>query len=269
MTAAPQSRGARIVAWQRNVNNRGWENMVQSIDRTMTIIRVLISDEKPAWPISELADATGLPLSTLHRFLESMIKFGLVEQEPVTKHYKAGYTWMEIGFALHDKINFRHVARPIMEELAQEVEESIFLNMPAGFDSIPIEKVESPLKLRIDENLGERIPLTIGAPNRVILAHWKQTDMLKVVAKQLPAAQHQAFLEQLAVAKDAGYAISYGEKTEGTVAVAAPIIGFGHQPVAALSINAPSFRVPEERLSTLVEKVKQAAALITTRIGGL
>jgi IclR family acetate operon transcriptional repressor len=242
--------------------------MVQSIERTMKIIRVLISDEKPAWPISELADATGLPISTLHRFLESMIHYGLVEQEPVTKHYKAGYTWMEIGFILHDKINFRHVARPIMEELASEVEESIFLSIPTGFDSIPIEKVESPLKIRIDENLGERIPLTIGAPNKAILSHWKTAEVMKVVTKQLPPSEQQLFLDQLDAVKEMGYAISYGEKTEGTVAVAAPVIGYGNQIVAALSINAPSFRVPEDRLSFLIEKVKQKAAAISAKIGG-
>ncbi|EJL40519.1 IclR family transcriptional regulator [Brevibacillus agri] len=242
--------------------------MVQSIERTMKIIRVLISDEKPAWPISELADATGLPISTLHRFLDSMIQFGLVEQEPATKHYKPGYTWMEIGFILHEKLNLRAVARPFMEELANEVEESIFLNVPAGTDSMPIEKVESPLKIRIDENLGERIPLTIGAPSKMILAHAKAAEIAKVVSAQLPEQRQQAFVEQLAAAKQSGYAISYGEKTEGTMAVAAPVFGYGNQLVAALSINAPIFRVPEERLPQLIEKVKEKATAISARIGG-
>ncbi|GEB34625.1 MULTISPECIES: IclR family transcriptional regulator [Brevibacillus] len=242
--------------------------MVQSIERTMKIIRVLISDEKHAWPISELAEATGLPISTLHRFLESMIQFGLVEQEPVTKHYKPGYTWMEIGFILHEKLNLRSVARPFMEELANEVEESIFLNVLAGKDSMPIEKVESPLKIRIDENLGERIPLTIGAPSKMILAHSKAAEIEKIISEQLPAPSHEAFLEQLAAAKKGGYAISYGEKTEGTMAVAAPIFGYGNQLVAAISINAPIFRVPDERLPQLIEKVKQQATAISARIGG-
>ncbi|MGZ0050536.1 IclR family transcriptional regulator [Brevibacillus gelatini] len=242
--------------------------MVQSIERTMKIIRVLISDEKPAWPISELAEATGLPISTLHRFLDSMIQFGLVEQDPVTKHYKPGYTWMEIGFILHEKLNLRAVARPFMEELANDVEESIFLNVPAGTDSMPIEKVESPLKIRIDEKLGERIPLTVGAPSKIILAHAKAAEITKVVTTQLPEHRQQEFLEQLALARKNGYTISYGEKTEGTMAIAAPVFGYGNQLVGALSINAPTFRVPEERLPQLIQKVKEKATAISARIGG-
>lgn len=242
--------------------------MVQSVERAMKIIRVLISDEKHAWPISELASATGLPISTLHRFLESMIQFGLVEQDPVTKHYKPGYTWMEIGFILHEKLNLRAVARPFMEELANEVEESIFLNVLAGTDSMPIEKVESPLKIRIDENLGERIPLTIGAPSKIILAYLKQDAITKVVSAQLSSDKQPSFLEQLSEAKKSGYAISYEEKTEGTMAVAAPIIGYGNQLVGALSINAPCFRVTEDRLPLLIEKVKRQAVTISARIGG-
>lgn len=242
--------------------------MIQSIDRAMRIVKVLISDEnKMDWQISELATATGLPISTLHRILETLISHGLVSQEPITKQYRAGYTWMEIGFRLHDKIDLRHVARPVMERLAAEVEESIFISIPAGDDSFPIEKVDGPLKVIIAENLGARVPLTIGAPNKAILANWKYSDAERVVRKQLPPDQQQAFLDQLVEIKKAGYAISYGEKTEGTVAIASPIIGYGNTVVAVVFINAPSFRVPNDRLPLLSEKVKAAAAEISMKIG--
>lgn len=242
--------------------------MVQSIDRAMKIIHVLISDENtPDWSISDLAAATALPISTLHRIMSTLISHGLVAQEPVTKHYRAGNRWMEIGLRLLDKIDFRPVARSVMERLALEVEESIFLSIPDGNDSIPIEKVDSPLKIRIAENLGERIPLTIGAPSKTILAHSKQPEVERVVRLLVPAHQQQSFIKQLVEVKKAGYAISFGEKTEGTIAIAAPVIGYGNNLVAALSINAPSFRVPEERLSSLIEKVLAAAAEISLKIG--
>ncbi len=242
--------------------------MIQSIDRAMKIINVLISDEnKKDWPISELVDATSLPLSTLHRILETLISHGLVMQIPATKHYRAGYKWMEIGFRLHDTLDFRHLARPVMERLALDVEESIYLSIPDGDDSIPIEKVDSPLKIRIAEILGERIPMTVGAPNKAIMAHWKPAEVERIVKRQLPVDQQQAFINQIVAAKSAGYALSYGERTEGTIAIASPIIGYGNKVMAALSINAPSFRVPEERLPLLIEKVKEAALEVSMKLG--
>lgn len=243
--------------------------MIQSIDRAMQIITVLISDDsKSDWAISELAERTMLPFSTLHRILHSLIQHGLVAQVPETKFYKLGYKWMEIGLRLMDKMDFRMVARPIMERLAVEVEESIFLNIPDESDGIVVEKIDSPLKLRIAENLGFRIPLNIGAPNKTILAHMKPKEVEQIMNRlQLTQQEIQLLLEQLVEIKRKKYAISYGEKTEGTACFAAPIIGYKNQVVAAISINLPVFRLSEERMPLLIEKVKEAAEEISIKIG--
>ncbi|MFC4766459.1 IclR family transcriptional regulator [Effusibacillus consociatus] len=243
--------------------------MVQTIDRAMDIIKVLVSDDnKDDWSISELSEKTSLPRSTLHRLLSSMMKHGLVGQAAETKHYKAGYTWIEFGLQLLDKIDFRTVARPVMERLAVEVEESIYLNISDGTDGIVIEKIDSPLKVRIAENLGIRIPLHIGAPNKVILAHMKDNEINYMISElQVSAKETQEFLERLSEIKRQGYAVSYGEKTEGTASVAAPIIGYKKKVIAALSINVPIFRFTENRLPILIEKVIEAAEEISIKIG--
>lgn len=242
--------------------------MVQSIDRAMSIISILVSEDgKPDWSISELSDATSLPLGTLHRILTSLISHGLVSQDPITKHYRVGYTWMEIGLRQLDKIDVRHAARTVMERLAYELEESIYLNIPKNTDGIPIEKVESPLKIRVLENLGDPIPLTIGAPNKTILANLSERERVRIVGQQIPAEQQEAFLQQLDDIRRNGYAVSFGERTEGTAAVGAPIIDRNQKVVAALSINAISFRVTEERLPMLIDKVKAAAEEISMKIG--
>lgn len=43
----------------------------------------------------------------------------------------------------------------------------------------------------------------------------------------------------------------------------APIIGYKNQVVAAISINLPVFRLSEERMPLLIEKVKEAAEEIS------
>ncbi|CAM5783006.1 MULTISPECIES: IclR family transcriptional regulator [Brevibacillus] len=242
--------------------------MVQSIDRAMELINVLVSDEtKSDWSISELAHATSLPLSTIHRILGTLSSHGLISQDPVTKHYRIGYTWMTIGMRMLDKIDIRVVAKPVMERLAREVEESICLNIPSGLDAILIEKVESPLKLRVAEDLGDRIPLTIGAPNKTMLAHMPQADMERIVSQLLPRHQQSEFIEQLAKIRENGYAISSGERTEGTTAIGAVIMGRNQKVAGALSINAVAFRITDERLPMLIGKVKEAAEEISLLSG--
>ena len=243
--------------------------MVQSIDRAMQIINILISDDnKSSWSISELAETTFLPLSTLHRILHTLKKHELVIQSAENKQYQAGYKWMEIGLRLLDKVDFRTAARPVMERLAAEVEESIYLNMPKGTDAIVIEKVDSPLKLRIAENLGILIPLNIGAPNKTILAFMKDREIVQIMNQlDIPLEERQGLWDQLNEIRKNLYAISYGEKTEGTACVASPIIGINHQIIAAISINMPSLRFNEERQPILITKVKESAAEISMKLG--
>ncbi|MED0672250.1 IclR family transcriptional regulator [Aneurinibacillus aneurinilyticus] len=243
--------------------------MVQSIDRAMMIIDILMSDDaKNGWQISELAEKTSLPLSTLHRLLSSLVQHGLVAQIPETKHYKAGYRWMEIGLRLLDNVDFRFVARSAMERLASEVEESIYLNITNGTEGIVIEKVDSPLKIRIAEDLGTRIPLHIGAPNKTILANMPEHEKKRIIGLlQLSSQEKQKLMNQLSEIRRSGYAISVGEKTEDTAAVAAPIIGYDNKVIAALSIGGPAFRFTSECIPGLIEKVKTAAAEISMKIG--
>ena len=63
--------------------------MVQSIDRAISIIKLLNStNEKEYWAISDIADGTHLPVSTVHRLLNSLMEHGLVTQITETKQYK-------------------------------------------------------------------------------------------------------------------------------------------------------------------------------------
>jgi len=243
--------------------------MVQSIDRAMLIIDILNSDEsKSNWQITELAEKTSLSLGTLHRLLNSLIQHELVVQIPETKHYKLGYKWMELGLRQLDKMDFRLVARPVMERLAHHLEESIYLNIESGIDGIVIDKIDSPLKIRIAENLGIRIPLHIGAPNKTILAYMKEYEIQQVLDQlNLSPNSISTLKQQLVEIRKKGYAISQSEKTEDTAAIAAPITGYNNKVLAALSVNVPGFRFTQERVPFLIDEVMKAAEEISKRIG--
>lgn len=79
--------------------------------------------------------------------------------------------------------------------------------------------------------------------------------------------QKQIFLHKLLEVERQGFAVSYGEKTEGTASVAAPIIGFNNKVIGALSVGVLSHRINDDRLTFLINKVKQAASEISTKIG--
>ncbi|MED1204421.1 IclR family transcriptional regulator [Heyndrickxia acidicola] len=244
--------------------------MVQSIDRAVGIIRLLDSDDKKGdWAISEIAEKTSLPVSTVHRLLNTLMKHGLVSQTPETKLYKAGPLWMEIGLHQLEKIDYRTVAREAMKQLSSEVEESVYLNIPHGMDSIIIERVDSPSNVRIIDNLGDRIPLSIGAANKAILSKMDRKERQDIIRQLLSSSPEQMklFMDQLVSIEQQGYALSFGERTPGTAAVASPILGFHNKVVGSISIGVLSQRMNDARMPLLIEKVMQTANEISAKIG--
>lgn len=243
--------------------------MVQSIERAMEIIHILISDDrKSSWSLSEISDKVGLPLSSVHRLVTALMRQGLVVQVPETKRYKIGYTWMEIGFWLHEHLDFREAARPIMERLAQEVEESVYYSMPDGDYAMIIDRVDSPLSVRIIDNLGEKIPMHIGAANKSMLAFMKQEKAEGIIKHWLSSESDQKQIErQLSDIKEKGYAVSYGEKTKRTISIAAPVFGFDQEVVGSVYINSLADQSTDDRFSFMSDKVMLAAQEISRQTG--
>lgn len=247
----------------------GDQYMIQSINRAMLIIQTLSQEEKEKWLAAELAEETGLPISTVYRLTQSLMQHGLVTHIEGTKQYKLGYKWMELGLKMFGKLDVRDVTRPILERLALEAEETVYLNIPSDTNSIIIERIDSPRNVKILDSIGERIPLHIGGANKTILANMPRNKMEGLLEQLVPdKEEREVFEKELAEVKQKGYAISFGEKTKGTIAVGAPVFDFDNRVFGAISIEVLAYDITEDRMSFFIEKVYEAAQQISSGLGG-
>jgi len=79
--------------------------------------------------------------------------------------------------------------------------------------------------------------------------------------------QVPAFLEKLTEIKQQGYAVSFGERTENTASVAAPVLDYNQKVIGALSIGILTYDLKEERLKFLIQIVKEVAHKTSQRLG--
>ena len=242
---------------------------MQTIDRAMQVIKVLNeSDIKRWYSITDLAKECELPVSTMHRLLQSMIKHGLVQQDPDLKLYSMGNTWLEYGLKMYDTFDFVGLIRPEMEKLMHEVEESVYFSKPIGLESLLMERIDCPQNpIRIYDQLGIRIPMNIGAANKVMLANMPKDEALKIVNELVTEEDSESFLQLLETIRKQGYGESHGEKTKGTSSVAAPIFNHSNELIGALSIGYVNFNLSVERQRFLIEKVIQYGLRISVKLG--
>ncbi len=229
--------------------------MIQSIDRAMKIIYTLSSAPNEPWNITDIAEHTELPVSTVYRLIDTLEAHDLITPIPDTKQFKLGFTWIELGMKLFENLSSKEVARPSLEKLAMDVEETVYLNIPAKRDSIIIDRVDSPRKVKVIDSIGERIPFNIGAANKAILANMDRQKVIPVLKDLSTGGKDvEELIKQLNQTKVDGYSTSYGEKTKGTIAVAAPVIGFQNKLHGAISIEFLEYETTEEEIQTMAKK---------------
>lgn len=242
---------------------------MQSIDRAMGVIKILVAKAaEDGMSITELSDECGLPVSSMHRILKSMSQHGMIQQNPKTKHYNLGNVWLEYGLHMYDTMDYTSKIRPELVRLSDETEESVYLSQPMGSEALIIERIDNEKHaIRVYDKLGSRIPMHIGAANKAMLAYMPTAEVKKILNQFVAAEEQPAFWELLKLIKEQGFAISHGERTEGTVGIGAPILNHFGQVQGAVSVGVISYNLTEERLTFLNDSVRETGRRISAKMG--
>nr|WP_273378692.1 IclR family transcriptional regulator C-terminal domain-containing protein [Actinopolymorpha pittospori] len=162
-----------------------------------------------------------------------------------------------------------------MTRLRDEVDETIGLHvlLPTQERAV-IDQVETrqPLRRTYTE-FGVPIPLPLGAPGKVLLAHLAHDVQEVVLARPIPAAtpttptDPDLLRKQLADIRAGNVAFSFSERIAGIRTIASAIFDAADLPVASISISAPTSRMPEERMERMAPLLAAAAWSVSQGLG--
>ena len=231
----------------------------RSAERMLDILDCLISEGDLM--LMEIAKEVELPVSTTYRLVQTLEERGLLKRDCDSKRFSLGE---RVGDLIEAYTGgrfdlLRCAATYPMEVLSGKYNESVRLFVRDGGYKLCVEVVESTRDLRHIVRVGERHNLERGAAGKVILAH-------------MPVPQRQAILEDdslgVSIAKvlSDGYAVSYGEREEGLVGIAAPIFLGSGQLIAAVSISGPTYRFMEDALASKIQDTIDCAQQITVKL---
>jgi IclR family acetate operon transcriptional repressor len=234
---------------------------------------VLANDEGLA--LSEIARRAQLPPSTVHRLLATLHRRGLVGHELETGLWTVGTGLFRIGAAYLRVRKLPEIARPIIRALLLEVEETVNVSMLDQNELICVAQAESHAPVRAFFRLGRRLPLHASAAGKAILAAAQEGLQHRLLGaapfEQFTAKTHSSparLLEEIAVIRTRGWAIDDEEHTVGMRCVSAAVLNEWSEPAGAVSISAPTVRMPPKRIATLGERVRQTAATLSGLYSG-
>lgn len=90
---------------------------IQSISIGMRFLEILASADS-ALPLAEIARRGDTSRSTAHRYMQSLVKTGMAQQDPVSGHYDLGAGALSVGIAALRRVDAIELAGAQMKQLA-------------------------------------------------------------------------------------------------------------------------------------------------------
>ncbi len=221
--------------------------------------------------LSDLARHLGMSKGTVHGITAALEELGAILRDPITKRYTAGLTLLELGKSAYSQFDLKDLARPIMENLMDRFQESVFLGVLNGDRVTILDIVESRNDLKITSLVGTTIPLMAAATGKVFLASLAKPEALEIInSKGLTKYTENTvigldqFLKEIEKVRTRGYATDYEEYILGVRAVASPITGNKYYQ-SALWVVGFKTSLNDEKMNALIKATKKAAELISRK----
>ncbi|GHF46303.1 IclR family transcriptional regulator [Seohaeicola zhoushanensis] len=232
---------------------------------TVAAFRILEEMATHAEPsrVTDLANALEMPRARIYRYLQTLVSLGYVRQDPVTERYRLTLKLFHLGQAIADATQLTSVARPIMAALRDAIGQTVTLSLPEpeGMRVMDIVRIETPVQ--IVTRPGALLPFRTSAQGKLALAFGRPELLAQVDVGELP----ERLAQEVAKARETGWAVAPEEALPGVNAISAPIFDIEGRFAATITIVGSVQDIKPEPAEAFVAAVTRAAREITADLG--
>jgi IclR family acetate operon transcriptional repressor len=244
----------------------------RALDHGLRILEFLADQTEPQ-SLSDICRQLELPKSSTHRLLATLDQRGYVNRDGSLK-YGFGPKLLELVGAYDPWLRLRRAASPVMNDLAQRSGETCHLAVLFRGHAVYVDKVNSPRSISMASRIGSTAALHASSVGKALLSGLAPAELDAFIAQHgLPRLTAKTITcpdelrEHLTEVRVRGYAVDDEEEEEGVKCVGAPLFDHHGQVVAALSLAALSFDLPQDRIPELARMVRDAAAKVSYQLG--
>ena len=223
--------------------------------------------------IKEIAEATGLSRTTVHRILATCEENYVVLKDGIGR-YRIGPKSLVWANSYQQQTGLAKFARQHLKELLRDVGETVNLFIYEKGEAFYLEKMHTYNASGLDSRIGSRLELYSTSAGRAILAALPAGEFDAYLSSRelLPRTRwtivdRDAFNRLIEESRKKGYAEENQENEIGVRCVGAAILGKDGYPVGAVSVAGPVFRFTDDRVETVGKRVFGTARIISYELG--
>ncbi|MCM3658710.1 IclR family transcriptional regulator [Agromyces mediolanus] len=249
-------------------------NNSSSLRRALAILLQLGEDRSgEGYSLAELGELLQLNKSTILRLMQPMIEEHFIEAGDSQGHYRLSWRSAQLGQSYLNAVSIDRDMHDVLIQLSRASQETTHLVRAALPRVVYIDKVDSPLAVRMFSRVGNTQPMYSTSVGKAILAQLDEAAVHAVLEAGMPRrtprtiTDEAALRHDLALTRERGWAIDDVENEDGIRCVAAPVFDQHGQCSHAISLSGPVSRVTSERVPELSALVVASANEISRRLG--
>ncbi|MFI7127157.1 IclR family transcriptional regulator [Nonomuraea sp. NPDC050153] len=234
---------------------------VKSAKRTIELLEFLAARNNRPARLRELSEALGVPRSSLHALLRTLVQSRWVRTDPSGTLYGIGIRALLAGTSYLDTDPYLPMILPFLDELREQLDETFHFGRLDGTDVVYLATRESRQYLRPYSRVGRRLPAYTTALGKALLADRTEGELAEHLPQALAALTphtltgHDELRAELARTLERGYAIDEQENTLGVKCFAVPL-RYNEPATDAISGSIPLARMTPQVEAAMVEALR-------------
>ncbi|HIC85488.1 MAG TPA: IclR family transcriptional regulator [Desulfobacterales bacterium] len=217
---------------KKELSSDSYAQMVPAVEQACKIL-IFLAKESGARPrLTDICKEVGIHNSKGYSILNTLMRFGLIQKETLSKTYSLGPGLAYLGSKAMEGMDLGAVVEPFLKALSNETGETSLFGMLSGEQVFIISKQEGSQPIGVNIALGHRFHMTAGAHGKAIVSALGPKQREEVLSRKKlyfygdPLRfQKRRFEREMREIKKRGFAEDRGDLQHGINAVSSAVMG--------------------------------------------
>ncbi|NNG01071.1 MAG: IclR family transcriptional regulator [Desulfobacteraceae bacterium] len=248
-----------------------YNSLVPAVDQASRILVCLGKNSQHKMSLTDICKTVGIHKSKGFSILNTLMKYGFVEKDPMSKAYSLGVGLLFLSRNVLDNLNLRDISEPFLKQLALATHNTALFCLISSEQVFTVAKHEGDRKIGVTIRLGHRFHITSGAHGKVLVAHMPENEREALLKRDRlffygdsQPVEVTKLSDELARCRELGYAVDLGLLSPGINAVSSAVFGPDQRLIGCI-ILLGTFE--EKRVQQFGSIVAETAVKMSDKIG--
>ncbi len=248
------------------------EYSAPAVDRALDILEFMAEHPQP-FGATVIARELNIPVNSVFRILKRLTERNYTTQDVLTSNYQLSTKVFTLGMSLYTRFELRQRARPHLELLCRETEETCQLQVPSGEKMLVAESINPEKEFYLRVVPGSLVHYHPNAYGKAYLAFMDIEFVKSVLPSRMigltpnTITDRNLFIKHLENIRKTGLGYDMEEYTSGMICIGAPVFDFSGNPVAGLGTTCLLSTITDRMKADIEKKVLLCASRVSKDIG--